>query len=51
LNSDLNASRNLAHNKLDERQVAVKQPYIHSDELECSLRAIDSEVMDKSPLL
>jgi len=53
LNADLNASYNLAkqHSNADVVLAAVTQPHIQANELEGSLRTIESEVMDKSPLL
>ena len=53
LNADLNASYNLAkhHSKSDDVSASVTKPHIQADELEGSLRTIDSEVMDKSPRL
>ena len=50
-NADLNSARNLAHPMLVGRQASVTMPYIQTDELEGSLRTIESEVMDKSPRL
>jgi len=44
-NADLNASRNLAHPMLGERQAAVTQPYSRSDEAEgISQDAIEAEL-------
>tara|TARA_Y100000031_G_scaffold78125_1_gene86097 strand:+ start:3966 stop:5114 length:1149 start_codon:yes stop_codon:yes gene_type:complete len=52
LNADLNASYNLAkqHSNTDVVSASVTKPHIQTDELEGSLRTIESEVMDKSPL-
>jgi len=51
-NADLNASRNLAHPKLVERQGVVTHPYSRSDDVKgISQDAIATELMAKSPLL
>jgi len=51
-NADLNASRNLAHPMLVERQGAVTHPYSRSDEVKgTSQDAIATELMAKSPRL
>lgn len=41
LNSDLNASRNLASPMLEKRQVLVTEPYIETDEHEGVLNPIE----------
>jgi len=54
LNADLNGAINIAskhHSKADGVSVVVTQPRIQTDELKGSLRTIESEVMDKIPLL
>jgi len=51
-NSDLNASRNLAHPMLVERQALVTEPHSRSDEVKgISQDAIATELMAKSPCL
>jgi putative transposase len=51
-NADLNASRNLAHPKLGERQATVTSPYSRSNEAEgITQDAIEAELMAKSPAL
>ena len=51
-NSDLNASRNLAHPMLVERQASVTIPYSQSNETEGNFQvAIEAELMAKSPAL
>lgn len=51
-NSDLNASRNLAHPRLVERQGAVTHPHSRSDDVEGTfLSVIEAELMAKSPTL
>ncbi len=51
LNSDLNASQNLASPMLEKRQASVTKPYIRTDEHEGVLNPIECEVMDKYPCL
>jgi len=52
LNADLNASRNLAHPKLVERQGLVTSPYSRSNDVKgFSREAIAIELMAKSPAL
>ena len=51
-NSDLNASRNLAHPKLGERQAIVTSPYNSSVDVEGNSQvAIETELRVKSPAL
>lgn len=51
-NADLNASRNLAHPKLVERQGTVTCPYSRSDEAKgITQSAIEAELTAKSPAL
>jgi len=47
-NSDLNASRNLAHPMLGERQVAVTRPYNRDNDVEGGTTAFDTESMVKT---
>ena len=42
-NADLNASKNLAHPKLDERQAAINQPYSRNDEAKGILTQLRQE--------
>ncbi len=53
LNADLNASFNLAkhHSKSDGVSASVTKPHIQSYDVKGSLRAIATELMDKSPRL
>ena len=51
LNADLNASRNLAHPKLVERQALVTVPYSRSCEAEGASCTSEAEFMVKSPHL
>jgi putative transposase len=52
LNADLNASRNLAHPMLVERQAVVTQPHNRSCDCEAlNLQGIEHELMVKCPAL
>ena len=51
LNSDLNASRNLASPMLEKRQALITKPYIKTDEHKRVLSPIECEVIDKYPAL
>lgn len=51
LNSDLNASQNLASPMLEKRQASVTKPNIPTDEHEGVLNPIECEVRDKCPSL
>ena len=51
LNSDLNASRNLASPMLEKRQAFVTKPCNRSNEAERSIRPIEAELTVKSPTL